>query len=651
MFVNRDQEIDAFHRALASLKDGPEPSVPRLLSFTGLIGVGKTYLLEHLRQLARDQGIACALVTAQQPEPVALMAHWAEGLKERGLELKEFQTRFQHYWELYNDVSGGEAPPGLSVVLARGAMRAGLTLAELHPASRILRSFLDEDALVEQAGNWAKHLTQKLSSKQKLEDIDLLLDPIPDLTSRFAAGLAQRNDDKIVVLLLDDFEKNAVHLEKWLQGLIAKEELVRILWIIASWGGLSGEWRHQLLRGYRLLPFSPEGVETELSEQERIWLSELLTQFLLEAGISHNNLTINTVGQIEKETLGLPYMLNIASRRLQGEKTGETPSQGLVRRLREWIADDDRFQKVQKCAVARRLDRDIAQALLGHDVEVARFWDWLITTPLLEDPLETDPERLRRFNPILRTTMLRAIWETSRREYRDLHRTVADYYSTLIEKKFSCSPSLDSLSTEDPLWWTYHVEWYYHTLSESLKSRLSFVELALRLLGGEEDVFRRIYDIVRIFDSVATERVDAGGLLRNWQSRMGQAASALESTKSYTTGGFEADDVEPLVSFLKAVYCTQEICDEIRNEAAEWAADLPPYNSMASFLEDVYNDQKVPEKIRIEAAEWLVDDQKVPEKIRIKAAEWLADLAEKRGNADQERIWKAKADNLHNAQG
>lgn len=48
MFVNREQEIEAFLQALASLKAEPGPSAPRLLSFTGLIGIGKTYLLEHL---------------------------------------------------------------------------------------------------------------------------------------------------------------------------------------------------------------------------------------------------------------------------------------------------------------------------------------------------------------------------------------------------------------------------------------------------------------------------------------------------------------------------------------------------------------------------------------------------------------------------
>lgn len=631
MFVNRDHEVAAFRQALASLKDEPEPTIPRLLSFTGLTGVGKTYLLEHLRQLARDRGIACALTTALQPEPGRLMAHWAEELKAQRLDLEEFQKRFQHYRELRNDVSGGEAPPGVSEVLAKGAMRAGLTLAELHPTSRILKSLLDEDALVEQAGNLPKYLTQKLSGKQKLEDIDLLLNPIPDLTSRFTADLAQKSENKIIVLFLDDFEKSAAHLEKWLRKMITQGELLKVLWIIASWGGLSGEWRHQLLSGYRLLPFSAQGVETELSEQERRNLGELLTRFLLEAGASPDTLTISTVDRIGKETLGLPYMLNIASRRLRGEETGETPSQGFVRRLREWISDDDIFQKVRRCAVARRLDRDIAQTLLGYDAEVTSFWDWLITTPLLEDPLKTDPEQRRRFNPILRTAILRAIWETSPREYRDLHRIVAGYYSTLIEEKFSCSPSLDSLNTEDPLWWTYHVEWYYHTLSESLKSHLLFIELALRLLEGEEAVARRVYDVVRIFDSVATERADAGRFLRNWQSRMDQAASTLESTESYTTEGFEADDVEPLVSFLKAVYCTQEIRDEIRNEAAEWAADLPPYNSTESFLEDVFNDQKVLKEIRIEAVERL------------------ADLAGQRGDADQERIWKARAGDLLNA--
>lgn len=575
MFVNRDQEIDAFRQALALLKDKPESSAPRVLSFTGLIGVGKTYLLQHLRQLAQGQDIACALATARQPEPVTLMAHWAEGLKEQELELSEFQARFQHYRELCNDVSGGEAPPGLSVILAKGAMRAGLTLAELHPASRIIKSFLDEDALVEEAGNIARYLTQKLSSKQKLEDIDLLLDPISDLTPRFAAGLAQKNDDKIVVLFLDDFERNAAHLEEWLRRLIAREELVRTLWIIASWGGLSGEWRYQLLKGYRLLPFSPEGVETELPEQERKRRSELLTEFLLKAGVSGDILKIGLVTQIEKETLGLPYMLNIVARRLRGEETGETSTRGLVRRLREWIADDDRFRKIRKCAVARRLDRDIAQALLGDDsIEVERFWDWLITTPLLEDPLETDPEQRRRFNPILRTVMLRAIWETSPREYRDLHRTAAGYYCTLIKERFSCQPSLDPLNTGDPLWWTYHVEWYYHTLSESPKSHLSFVELALQLLEGEEEVFRKIYDIVRIFDNVATERADAGRFLRNWQSRMEQAASTLESTASYTADGFEASDVEPLVSFLEAIYDEQAIQPACRINSAEWLKSL-----------------------------------------------------------------------------
>ncbi len=403
-------------------------------------------------------------------------------------------------------------------------------------------------------------------------------DVIPDLTECFADGLALNSKDGALVLFLDDFEKPPAPLEKWLRTLVARMESCRILWVVASWGGLSGDWEQNMVKSHRLLPFSSDAVDASLTEKDRKGLDGFLAQFLIQAKVPEDALTPLNIGWAKRKTFGLPYMLNIASRYLRGEQTFERPSGALVRRIGEWIGNERFFQKVKRCAVARRhLDRDIARVLLEGDSGLTEFWNWLVSTPLLERTFSMDLEERTRVDPILRTAILRNIYGESRQDYIKLHSCMSEYYSQQIEARFPRrSFRRVCLQSENSLEWAFHLERYYHTLSVSPRDhRWLGVEMATLLLDADPSIFGRVYDIVRAFDCVITECGDeTRWALGNWRIRLDQVAQILEDSESYLSEGLDSSNREQLKDFFEEIQNTKEIGIEVRTKAVEWSVTL-----------------------------------------------------------------------------
>lgn len=296
MFIDRDKEVKAFQKAVEKRQRERSP-YPRILCYTGLIGIGKTSLMEHLCDLAAQKKIPFAMGNQEQVSPVDLMAHWAASLKERGLELEKFGGQYRRYRELHHETEK-QGVPGLPVLLAKAAMRTGLTLAELHPASKLLKSFIEEESPLQLAEGWGKSIAQDLARKRSLEDAELLLDPIAKLTPVFVNDLnvrsttrptpapVSKSNGQFVILFLDDYEKASPDLDKWLRKIVASKDTNNILWVIASWGGLSDEW--ELVALYELESFE----------------EEYIAEFLKEAGL--NSAIPGEVGRVWNLTRGIP---------------------------------------------------------------------------------------------------------------------------------------------------------------------------------------------------------------------------------------------------------------------------------------------------------------------------------------------------------
>jgi hypothetical protein len=551
MFIDRTEEVKAFQNTVVRCrKEGV--TFPKILCYTGLIGIGKTYLLEHLCNLAAHEDIPFAIGSRDQSNPIDMMVHWAAGLKSRGLAVEGFEKQHRHYQELRHEIEG-QGIPGLPALLAQAAMRTGLTLADLHPASKLLKSSIDQESLIQGAGELANGLSQVLARRRRLEDVDLLLDPIGKLTPVFVDGLS----NEFVVLLLDDCEKvsASADLDKWLHRLVKATR--NALWVFAGWGGLTGEWAPEIGQPYEL----------------RLFDLKYVSEFLQAKGL--NSLGPNEVVHVWSVTRGLPYTLEIEVLRMKGGQTlgsrGD-PGEAFAQRVKEWIGDMDLYEQIRMCAVARRLDEDILVELLNDEDEAHSLWQWLKSSPLLEPYHPEDVEERGRLHPDFHILVSKTIWHDSPRKFRSLHGRLEHAYHSVIQQEF---PGVDPIvlycDEGYTQWWRYYVEWYYHQLSREPRRNLpqGLEMLTVLLDKGDETAIRRVNDVIQIFRDVSTVRSDAG-YLAEWANKAKDAAKnyeAVDKGSAFTGEGLA--DWTGLKDFWEAIQGENTVGKEGRLRAFE----------------------------------------------------------------------------------
>lgn len=97
------------------------------------------------------------------------MGRLAEQLEQQGQKLDKFQERYKVYRQKKQELeSDPEAPQGLSAFVGRSVAKAGLGLAKQIPGSGAVTPFLDEEAIGNQASEWAAFVTKRLTNKDEV---------------------------------------------------------------------------------------------------------------------------------------------------------------------------------------------------------------------------------------------------------------------------------------------------------------------------------------------------------------------------------------------------------------------------------------------------------------------------------------------------
>ncbi len=435
-FVGREEHIQRFLENLRLPLDDPRRRF--IFNIYGPAGVGKTWLLQHLRRLAVGAGYLTGWTDEGEPDVPAVMGAFAAQLASQGHPLKSFSETYRLYRQQRKELeSDPEAPEGLAVFLGQILARVGMRLVKQVPVGNVLIELLDEDTIAEQIGEWTAYITRKLTSQDKVR---LMLDPIDVLTPLFLKDLRRILKNRSLILFFDAYEHTGAYLDLWLRDLLQGrygEVPAHVLILIAGREALDKSlWSslEQLIARLPLEPFTPDELK----------------RYLQHHGIEDPSL----VEAIERVTGRLPLLVaTLVAEHPSNLAELDDPSHTAIDHFLKWISDATQRNIAVNAALPRRLNRDVFHVLFP-DADESLF-TWLIQLPFV---LETPMGWI--YHELVRSQMLRHKRRRSPREWESLHTSLAQYYENLraglkLKEKEELS---------HPAWQTYALEALYHRL-------------------------------------------------------------------------------------------------------------------------------------------------------------------------------------------
>ena len=207
-FVGREWELETFRQQISH-------TPPRYLIFyiTGQGGAGKTTLLNRYREIASDLGFLLADCDELQRDIPAVLGRFAHQLAEQGCSLKRFNERYKTYRQKMDEIENDpEAPQGLAALVGRTVVRATYIVGDMVPGLRKGLDYLPRETVETQASEWATYLAKKLNNK---DEVALVREPAPILTSLFFEDLNEMAKKQRVLLCFENFEATRQELQDW----------------------------------------------------------------------------------------------------------------------------------------------------------------------------------------------------------------------------------------------------------------------------------------------------------------------------------------------------------------------------------------------------------------------------------------------------
>lgn len=344
-FVGRAPQLASFHRNLTAAESDPDR---RLVSFvSGPGGVGKTWLLYKFREMARDAQAVTAWTDETAADLLDALRQLSDEVAREGQALVTFREQYQVYEqrrkELEADPHAPQTAPrfpepgaGITARPAGGEIPAGAALESPGGAASQSRP-----------GEWARFVRQKLSSQ---DEIRLLENPIPILTSLFLTDLGGIANRARVVLFLDTFEYSRIYLEEWLLGVyrgVYGAVSTNIAWVLA------GREPLDMTRWLEL--------DLILDRQELEPLTEAeAREFLSHRGLRREQdiqMILNLSGRLPL------WLATLASGRPDDAAAAWDPTTTAVQGFLNSIGDPARRELVLSAALPRKLNRDVLARL------------------------------------------------------------------------------------------------------------------------------------------------------------------------------------------------------------------------------------------------------------------------------------------------
>ncbi|MGN9760960.1 tetratricopeptide repeat protein [Streptomyces sp. SD31] len=418
-FVGRSAERAAFR---ANFDSAPEDERHRFLFHVhGNAGVGKTFLLRELEQVARERGALTAYVDESAGSVPEAMEAISRQFAAQGRRLKELDRLLTAHRErrheaelaavtaLSTEPSGPSGPSGPSAG-SMAVARAGLVGLGMVPGIGAFAGALDPAQLAQGADRLRSGVGARFRSQ---EDARLVLAPESVLTPVLLDEVSQAASAvPWIVLFFDTYERTGRFLDGWLHTVMTSERYgalpATIVVVTAGqlpfdatrWGGF-GDFMTDL----PLLPFTePEARD-----------------LLAGKGV----VAEPVVREVLRLTGGLPVLVStLAESRPADPADVGDPSATAVERFLRWEQDPVRRSVALACALPRRLDADVFRAVVDRpEAELDGLYTWLRHLPFAG-------ERAGRvqYHDVVRAPMLRLQRQQSPRTWVTRQQALASVF-------------------------------------------------------------------------------------------------------------------------------------------------------------------------------------------------------------------------------
>ena len=460
-FIGREAQIALFRQ---NMERAPELRDYFIFNVWGQGGVGKSTLLRQFRNLAEEMEFATALTSDVETSVTEIMGRVADQFEQQGHKLSAFSERYKVYRQKKQELeTDPEAPKGFSAFVGKAIAKASLNVVKQVPVSGAITAFLDEDAISNQASDWATYVAKKLTNK---DEVRLVQEPIEVLTPLFLEDLCKLANQKHLLLIFDVYERTSNYLEHWFSEVLEErygDLPANLMLAIAGRNELDknrwADWEVAIAR-LSLSPFTEEEA----------------TQFLTRKGITNPQM----IDVILRLSGCLPLLVTTLAVSTPNDpaQIGD-PSGTAVERFLKWVDDPKRRQLALDAALPRSLNRDIIAVLHGEE-NADELFSWLRTMPFVEERSDGWV-----YHDIARTQMLRYKHRTSPKNWAEMQGKLADYYDQQ-RKELKIA---ENLQWQDAAWQIYALSVAYHRLCQWPQRYLSSISVdeALSITKNEKN--------------------------------------------------------------------------------------------------------------------------------------------------------------------
>jgi tetratricopeptide (TPR) repeat protein len=357
-------------------------------------------------------------------------------LTEQGYFLRHFNERYKTYRQRIDEIENDpEAPQGLAALVGRTVVRATFIVGDLVPGLRKGLDYLPQETVETQASEWATYLAKKLTNKDELA---LVREPTPILTSLFFEDLNETAQKQRVLLCFENFEATRHELQDWFLRLREYNPSLNIRIAIAGRDLPGAKWDplRNVTMIVRLDAFTEQEAEAFL-DTYKITDSKRRTEIL-------------------EFSDRLPVLMNWLAAPEGQEADPSVPTHDIVGRFLRWITEPIWRQVALLAALPRSFNVDILKLLLEYreqTVDEQSSFAWLLTMPFVKQHADS-----WRYHDVVRRKMLHYQRQESPQTYRKTQMALADFYNT--RRNELCLPEGEQWTNEqwraDTLAYAYH---------------------------------------------------------------------------------------------------------------------------------------------------------------------------------------------------
>jgi len=432
-FIERSQILSSLERYFYN-----EQLPNRMALVSGIPGVGKTTLLEHLERIMTRQDIPFAFAGKETQSAIQMMDEFAASFERKGYKLKGFRKKYNKYLETIAKIEKKSDMRDLGgLFLSKLAGKSIVQAGSLIPGGSLVVNTLGSEFIEGQTDALFNYLFSKLRVR---EDVALLLEPLSALSPLFVADLDAIGKVGNLVLALDNFDSEDGTVLSWISDIARGnygDVKCRIIFVLAA-----QKFNRQLMVKI--------GVPLEEFVIEPFNLEETRSYYL-SRGSSNPDL----IPYLYEKSGGLPLFLAIFTS--FKDLTVADVSQTIATSLLSSIDDAGQKAVLLRLSTALSFNKDILASLLWEDGgDLSKTFDWVKGLPFVNFS-----EGNWKFESSIRWQLLSYLQYQSPKEYKASNSSLFNFY----RERLSASPTFkDTPWMNYEEWWQDYLYSCYHML-------------------------------------------------------------------------------------------------------------------------------------------------------------------------------------------